>query len=52
LLLTGTVATVICRRLAREGGADLGPVRFSLVGGADAAPARHRRRWPTTHRDL
>jgi arsenical pump membrane protein len=32
LLLTGSVATVICRRLAREGGGDLDPVRFSLVG--------------------
>jgi Na+/H+ antiporter NhaD/arsenite permease-like protein len=32
LFLTGSVATVICRRLAREGGVELDPVRFSLVG--------------------
>ncbi len=32
LLLTGSVATVICRRLAREDGGDLDPVRFSVVG--------------------
>jgi len=32
LLLTGSVATVICRRMAREAGTDLDPVRFSLVG--------------------
>ncbi|HEX3622720.1 MAG TPA: hypothetical protein VHT97_10430, partial [Acidimicrobiales bacterium] len=32
LLVTGSVATVICRRLAREGGGELDPVRFSLVG--------------------
>jgi Na+/H+ antiporter NhaD/arsenite permease-like protein len=32
LFLTGSVATVICRRIAREGGADLDPLRFTLVG--------------------
>jgi arsenical pump membrane protein len=32
LLLTGSVATIICRRMAREAGADFDPVRFSLVG--------------------
>ncbi len=32
LLLTGSVATVICRRIARNAGADLDPIRFSLVG--------------------
>jgi arsenical pump membrane protein len=32
LLLTGSVATVVCRRIAREGGADLDAVRFTLVG--------------------
>ncbi len=32
LLLTGSVATVICRRMAREAGTDLDPIRFSLVG--------------------
>jgi arsenical pump membrane protein len=32
LLVTGSVATIICRRIARENGADLSPLRFSLVG--------------------
>ncbi len=32
LLLTGSVATVVCRRIAREGGADLDALRFTLVG--------------------
>jgi len=32
LLVTGSVATVICRRLARDAGGDLDPLRFSLVG--------------------
>jgi Na+/H+ antiporter NhaD/arsenite permease-like protein len=32
LLLTGSVATIICRRMTREAGADFDPVRFSLVG--------------------
>ncbi|MGH2596176.1 MAG: SLC13 family permease [Actinomycetota bacterium] len=32
LLVTGSLATVICRSMAREAGAVLDPVRFSLVG--------------------
>lgn len=32
LLITGSVATVICRRLARDTGGDLDPLRFTLVG--------------------
>jgi arsenical pump membrane protein len=32
LLVTGSLATVICRRLARDGGADLDPIQFSIVG--------------------
>jgi arsenical pump membrane protein len=32
LFFSGSVATVICRRLARGAGGDLDPVRFSLVG--------------------
>jgi SAM-dependent methyltransferase len=32
LFLTGSVATVVCRRIAMEGGADLDPLRFTLVG--------------------
>lgn len=32
LLVTGSVATVICRRLARDAGGDLNPLHFSLVG--------------------
>lgn len=32
LLITGSVATVICRRLAREGGARFSVARLSAVG--------------------
>jgi len=32
LVLTGSVATVTCRRLARASGVDLDPVRFSRIG--------------------
>ena len=32
LLLWGSVATLICRRIARESGLDLSPVRFTLLG--------------------
>jgi arsenical pump membrane protein len=32
LVVTGSVATIICRRIARENGTDLSPMRFSLVG--------------------
>jgi arsenical pump membrane protein len=34
LFLTGSVATVLCRRLSREGGVAFSPRRFALVGGA------------------
>lgn len=32
LLFTGSVATVICRRFAREGGAEFSVLRFSVLG--------------------
>jgi arsenical pump membrane protein len=32
LLITGSVATLICRRIARDGGARLGAWRFSAIG--------------------
>lgn len=32
LILTGSVATVICRRFAREAGADLPALAFSVAG--------------------
>lgn len=32
LLLTGSVATVLCRRIARESGTDLPWTRFTAVG--------------------
>lgn len=32
LLLTGSVATLICRRIARDGGVKFGAARFSLLG--------------------
>jgi Na+/H+ antiporter NhaD/arsenite permease-like protein len=32
LLVTGSLATVICRRMARDAGGDLGALRFSAVG--------------------
>jgi Na+/H+ antiporter NhaD/arsenite permease-like protein len=34
LLITGSVATLIARRIARDGGAGLGAWRFSAVGAA------------------
>jgi arsenical pump membrane protein len=32
LLLWGSVATLICRRIARDGGTDLSPGRFTALG--------------------
>lgn len=34
LLITGSVATLICRRIARDAGAKLRAVQFSLIGSA------------------
>jgi Na+/H+ antiporter NhaD/arsenite permease-like protein len=39
LLVTGSLATLICRRIARDGGVEIGAVRFSVLGLA-AAPVQ------------